>query len=88
MMEILSTTKIIMHPIVLAISGAIRGTSRENLSGELGSEILLNSRWFRKLTSLYKTYNDQSQKYFFQEIPKPLLSHSTRNNNNLPSVHA
>ena len=61
-----------------AALGTIRGTSREKLSGELGLENRQNRRWYRKLSSFYEVFNDQSLKYLFKKIPQPLLSYSTK----------
>ena len=38
----------------LAITGAIRGTSREKIYSELGLESLQDRRWYRKLCAFYK----------------------------------
>ena len=39
----------LQHNAALAITGAIRGTSRENIYQELGLESLQQRRWYRKL---------------------------------------
>ena len=39
----------ILYNAALAITGAIRGTSREKLYHELGFESLVSRRWYRKL---------------------------------------
>ena len=39
---------------MLAITGAIRDTSKENVYNELGLDSLQNRRWYRKLSFLYK----------------------------------
>ena len=39
----------IQHNACLEITGAIRGTSRENIYQELGLESLQLRRWYRKL---------------------------------------
>ena len=41
------------YDAVLAITGTIRGKSREKLYAELGLECLRFRRWFRKLTCVY-----------------------------------
>ena len=40
----------------LAITGAMRGSSREKLYQELGFESLQQRLWYRKLCSLYKVF--------------------------------
>ena len=47
----------------LAITGAIRGTSKEKLNDELGLESLHLRRWFRKLCCFYKFYKHESLQY-------------------------
>ena len=47
----------------LAITGAIRGTSKEKLYDELGLESLHLRRWFRKLCYFYKFYKHESPQY-------------------------
>ena len=51
----------------LAITGAIRGTSREKLYQELGLEYLSDRRWCRNIVFFYKIINNQttSLKFYF-----------------------
>ena len=57
----------------LAISGAIRGTSKEKLYQELGFESLQHRRWFRKLCTFYKIFKNQSPVIFMSYyLSKPL----------------
>ena len=42
------------YDAALAITGAIRGTSREKLYAERGIESLKFRGWFRKMTCFYK----------------------------------
>ena len=44
----------LQYNAALAITGAIRGTSKEKLFNKLGLESLQNRRWYRKLSFLYK----------------------------------
>ena len=49
----------VQYNAALAITGAIRGSSREKLYHELGLESLHDRRWYRKLCFYYKiTHND------------------------------
>ena len=74
----------IQYNAAVAITGAIRGTSKEKLFEELGLESLQHSRWYRKLCCFYKILKDQSPKYLFNIIPKLNRPYSTRNANNIP----
>ena len=46
----------ILYNACLALSGAIRGSSREKLYHELGLESLQRRRWYRKLCLFYKIF--------------------------------
>ena len=59
----------IQYNAALAITGAVRGTSREKLYQELGFESLQQRRWYRKLCCLFKIINNQSPSYLFQLVP-------------------
>ena len=59
----------------LAITGAIRGPSREKLYQELGFESVQQCRWCRK---------NQSRRYLFNIIPIRNPAYSTRNHVNIP----
>ena len=48
----------IQYSAAIAITGAIRGTSREKLFEELGLESLQQRRWYRKLCYFYKIFRD------------------------------
>ena len=64
----------------LAITGAIRGSSREKLYQELGLESLKQRRWFRKLCYFFKITKNQSPKYLFDKMPTTRTAYRTRNN--------
>ena len=53
----------IQYNAALAITGAIRRTSREKVYSELGLESLQDRRWYRKLCIFYKILNNMSPKY-------------------------
>ena len=53
----------------LAITGAIRGSSKEKLYQELGLESLQQRRWYRKLCYFFKLTKNKSPKYLFNYIP-------------------
>ena len=67
----------------LAITGAIRGTSREELYEELSLEPLQLRRWFRKLSCFYKLFNSKKPCYLFKLIPSKIASYATRNMDNI-----
>ena len=76
----------VQYNACFAITGAIRGTSTENLYQELGLESLRSSRWFRKLCYFYKIFNNKSRSYLFNVIPIFNRVHNTRLNYNIPPI--
>ena len=61
----------IQYNAALAITGGLRGTSREKLYQELGFKSLQQRRWYRKLCCLFKIINNQPPSYLFQLVPSP-----------------
>ena len=59
----------IQYNAALAITGAIRGTSRAKLYQELGLESLQERRWYRKLCYFFKIFKGQSPDYLFKILP-------------------
>ena len=53
----------IQYNACLAITGTIRGTSKEKLYQEIGLETLQLLRWYRKLGMFYKIFESKSPKY-------------------------
>ena len=51
--------ELLQYNACLAITGEIRGISREKLYEELGLESLQLRPWFRKLSCLYKLFNNE-----------------------------
>ena len=76
----------IQYKAILAITRAIRGTSREKFYQELGFEYLQFRGWFRKLSRFYKIIKNESPSYLSHLISKPLTLYSTRNSENLSPV--
>ena len=75
----------IQYNAALAITGAIRGTSREKLYQELGLDSIKKRLWFRKLCYFFKIVKNQSPKYLFDKIPTTRAVYRTRNNiGNIP----
>ena len=58
----------------LAMTGAIRGTSREKLYQELGLESLRSRRWLRRMCYFYKLIKTQKPLYLFNLISPKLNS--------------
>ena len=69
----------VQYNAALAITGAIRGSSREKLYQELGLESLKSRRWYRKLCLFFKHPSS-----LFDIIPKVLSTRTTRNRNKKP----
>ena len=74
----------IQYNAALAITGAVRGTSREKLYQELGFESLQQRRWYRKLCCLFKIINNQSPSHLFQLVSSPNTRYFARNSKNIP----
>ena len=74
----------IQYNTVLAITGAVRGTSREKIYQELVFESLQQRRWYRKLCYLFKIINNQSPGYLFQLIPSVNTRYFSRNSESIP----
>ena len=60
----------IQYNACLAITGAIRGTSKEKLYQEIGLESLQLRCWYRKLGMFYKIFKSKSSQYLFKLIPE------------------
>ena len=69
----------VQYNAALAITGSIRGTSREILYQELGFESLHDRRWFRKLCFYYKIRHNMCPLYLTELLPvMETRSHSLR----------
>ena len=67
----------VQYNAALAITGAIRGISREKLYQELGFESLKDRRWLRRLCCLYKIVGTRQSAYLYDLIPP--FQRSSRN---------
>ena len=74
----------VQYNAALAITGAIRGSSREKLYQELGFESLKSRRWYRKLCFFFNHKKNKHPSYLFDIIPKFLSTWTTRNHSNIP----
>ena len=68
----------------LAITGTIKGSSKEKLYQELGFESLKSWRCYRKLCLFFELKKNKHPSYLFDIIPKVLSTRTTRNHNNIP----
>ena len=59
----------LQHNTTLAITGAIIGSSTENIYVKLGLEPLKWRRWYRQLSFLYKVLKSESLSYLVNTIP-------------------
>ena len=64
----------IQYNAASAITGAIRGTSREKLYRELGLESLADRRWLRRLCYLHKVLSTKLHCYLYELIPRIINS--------------
>ena len=77
----------IQYNALLAITGAIRGISKEKLYQELRFDSLQQRRWFHKLCTFYRICKSQSPSYLYNLIPLQTSSRITRSSNNIPCFH-
>ena len=68
----------IQYNAALAITDAIRGSSKEKLYQELDFESLQQRRWYRKLCLFHKIIKSQSPKYLSELIPTARQAYMTR----------
>ena len=76
----------IQYNTALAITGAIRGTSREKHYQELAFEYLQQRRWYGKLCCLFKIINNQSLSYLFQLVPSLNTRYFAQNSEHIPQL--
>ena len=62
----------IQHNACLVITGAIRGTSKENLYENIDLESLQVRLWNRKLGMFYKIYKSKGPQYLFKLMPEKI----------------
>ena len=63
----------------LAVTGTIRGTSKEKPYQELGFETIKERRWFRRFFRCYKILNNQAPAYIYSLLSPPNRHYNTRN---------
>ena len=74
----------IQYNACIAITGAIRGTSKGKIYQELGLESVESRRWFRKLCFFFKILKNKSPDYLFKITPQRRSSYITRNSGEIP----
>ena len=70
----------------LAITGAIRGSSKERLYPELGFEYLSSRKYVRKLCTFCKIVRNKSPGYLYKYILTSDRAYLTRNSNNIKKI--
>ena len=68
----------IQYNACLAITGAIRGTSREKSLPKIRPRVPSLRRWYRKLCLLYKIFRNEHPKYLFNLILVKSTPYTTR----------
>ena len=74
----------IQYNATLAITGAIKGTSRSKLYKELGLESLKSQRTLRRLRAFHKIVSTHLPTYLFKLIPQSTHTYQTRTSINIP----
>ena len=70
----------LQYNAALAITGAIKGSSRDRLYQELGLESLSNRRWYRRLVYFFKIVSLSSPNYLHALLPNKQRSYDPRRN--------
>ena len=76
----------IQYNACLAITGAIRSTSREKFYQELGLESLQLRCWYRKVCLFYEVFKNEHPKYLFNLIPVRSTPYATRTVGSIPLI--
>ena len=75
----------IQYNAALAITGAIKGTSRSKLYKELGLESLKSRRTLRRLCAFHKIVSTCLPTYLFNLIPQSTHTYQIRTSDNIPT---
>ena len=78
----------IQHNVALAITGAIRGTSKTKLHKELGLEFLKSRRWFRRICTFYKIKTYHITLYLADLLPKETRLYNTHNSEDITTFQS
>ena len=71
----------VQYNAALAITGAIRGTSRDRLYQELGLESLSDRRWYHRLVHFFKIVKGFCPEYLTSLLPPKQFSYNDGRNN-------
>ena len=77
-MNICNKIESLQFNAALAITGAIRWSSKAKLYRELGFEYLSSSRWLRKLRLFYKIVPNKSPNYLYNYVSTINQPYQTR----------
>ena len=69
----------IQYQAALAVSGCWQGSNRNKLYEQLGWESLSDRRWHRRLSQLYKIYNNLTPNYLRENLPEIRQYHVLNN---------
>ena len=78
----------VQYNAFLAITDAIKGTSRLKLYNEIGLKSLKFRRWFRKLCTFYKIKNTGFPLYLLNLIPKSNHMYNTRSLEDVATLYS
>ena len=76
----------VQYKAVLAITGAIQGTSHNKIYEELEIETLKARGWYRRLSCMFKIMKEEAPNYLINLIPKCNQTIRTRNSH-IPIFH-
>ena len=71
--------ELIQYNAALAVTDALRGTSKETLDPELCKESLQKWRWYRKMCYFLQIFNGQSRDYLSKILPSIRRAYNKRN---------
>ena len=78
----------VQYSACVALSEAIRGSSREKIYHELGMESLQCWRWYRKRCLFYTIFKENRPVYLFNLIPTKNSNYSARNTDKTTLFHS
>ena len=78
----------IQYSACVALSEAIRGSSREKIYHQLGTESLQCWRWYRKRCLFYKIFKENKPVYLFNLIPTKNSNYNARNTDKTTIFHS
>ena len=78
----------IQYSACVALSEAIRGSSREKIYHQLGMESLQCWRWYRKRCLFYKIFKENKPVYLFNLIPTKNSNYNATNTDKTTIFHS